>query len=180
MKLNKQAPRTRYVEDWEYELVRQIAAESGTPYVSVFMELAVLCRARRSEAAAYRHSDISEAGLRLERLKGSEGEITRWSPRLQAAVAAAKAIHPGAPTPIGGGYLVHDKSGQPIKKNAFDSAWRRIMQKAGAAGLKEPFTFHDLKSKGYSDMKGEQFAGHKSERMHGTYNRKLREVDATE
>ena len=145
------------------------------------MELAYLCRARRSEVSALRETDVLPDGLRLNRGKGSEGEITAWTPRLRAAVEAARAVHPKAPTPIkGGAYLIHDKAGQPIKKNSFDSAWRRLMNRAIDAGI-APFTFHDLKACGYSDMK-EQFAGHKdrSGKMHRVYNRKLRIVEPPE
>ena len=179
VKLNPQTPRTRFVTDDEYTLVLKAANESSYPYIPVFMELAVLCRARRSEISAYKMADILPEGLRLIRGKGSEGEITTWTPRLREVVQTAQRLHAGAPAPITGGYLVHDKKGLSIKKNAFDSAWRRVMAKAKSMGLKESFTFHDLKARGYSLMK-EQYAGHKSAAMHKVYNRKLREVEATE
>lgn len=172
VELNRQDARTRYVTQDEYQTALRLA----TGYLPVMMELAYLCRARRGEVCALRHSDILEEGLRVIRGKGSEGEITAWTPRLRDAVEAAKRIHPGAPVPIkGGAYLIHDKAGLPIKKNAFDTAWQRLMAKVVAAGG-ERFTFHDLKARGYSDQK-EQWAGHRSERMHRVYNRKLRVVE---
>ncbi len=169
--LNSEEARTRLVTPAEYGAAHGLA----TGYLAIMMELAYLCRARRGEITALRRSDETEDGLRLVRSKGSEGEITAWSPRLRAAVDAAKAWNPGAPSPIGGGYLLHDKAGQPIKKNAFDSAWRRLMDKVTAAGV-DPFTFHDLKAMGYSSM-DKQFAGHRSAKMHKTYNRKLQIVE---
>lgn len=171
VELNKQPARERYVDQVEYQQVLRMARG----YLPAMMELAYLCRARRSEVSALRESDVLADGLRLKRGKGSEGEITAWTPRLRAAVEAARSIHPGAPTPIKGAYLIHDKGGLPIKKNSFDSAWRRLMNRAIDAGL-EPFTFHDLKAAGYSDQK-EQWAGHKSEKMHRVYSRKLRIVE---
>jgi integrase len=142
------------------------------------MELAYLCLARVGEIRALRRSDATEEGLRLVRAKGSEGEVTTWSPRLRAAVEAAKALHRDAPTPIGGAYLIHDRAGQPIKKNAFDSAWRRLMDKVEAAGI-ERFTFHDLKAMGISAHK-HHHGGHRSAKMRKVYLRKLPSIEATE
>lgn len=150
----------------------------ATGYLAIMMELAYLCRARRGEITALRRSDETEEGLRLVRSKGSEGEITAWSTRLRAAVDAAKAWNPSAPSPIGGGYLLHDKAGQPIKKNAFDSAWRRLMDKVTAAGV-DPFTYHDLKAAGVTRHKT-NFGGHRSPKMRKTYVRELQVIEATE
>lgn len=171
VELNVQSARERYVSQEEYETVLNMA----TGYLPPMMELAYLCRARRSEVNALMEADILPEGVRLNRGKGSEGEITAWTPRLRAAVDAAKSLHPNAPAPIKGSYLIHDKAGAPIKKNSFDTAWRRLINRAIAVGV-EPFTFHDLKAAGYSDQL-EQWAGHKSEKMHRVYNRKLRIVE---
>ena len=117
-------------------------------------------------------------GIIIRRGKGSEGEITAWTPRLRKAVDAARQINEAAPIPLSGAYLLHDKAGLPITRNAFQSAWGRAMRKWEAAG-NERFTFHDLKAAGYSDQK-KQDAGHKSEKMHRVYNRKLRIVEPAE
>ncbi|MCA9422928.1 MAG: hypothetical protein KC592_18055 [Nitrospira sp.] len=178
VKLNKQTARDRYITDAEYRTVLEIAQQGRCDYLPVFMELAVLARARRGEIAAYRSTDLLPNGLRLQRGKGSEGEITTYTPRLRKAIKVAQSLHANAPTPIQGAYLIHNKHGQPIRKNAFDSAWQRLMDKARMRGI-DPFPFHDLKAKGYSDMKN-QSAGHKSERMHKVYSRKLREVEPAE
>lgn len=112
---------------------------------------------------------------------------TGLSPRLQAAIDAAKAIYPSAPAPIDGAFLLHDAKGLKVQKNRFDSAWQRVMEKAVTVGieidgqqlkLEEAFTFHDLKAKGTTDHT-EQWAGHKSEKARMVYIRKLREIDAT-
>lgn len=68
--------------------------------------------------------------------------------------------------------------GKAIKAAAFDTAWQRLMGKAMEAGLRERFTFHDLKAKGVTDH-AEQWAGHRSERMRQVYVRKAREIQAT-
>lgn len=186
--LNEEKPRDRYVEDWEYNLVQDIIIRTTrSPYLAVMMEFAYLCRLRNSEVRNLKNTDIRNGSIRITRTKGSLGELTRISPRLQAAIDAANTIYPNAPTPNTGAYLLHDAKGLKVQKNRFDSAWQRVMEKAVNEGLevdgqhlqlKEPFTFHDLKAKGTTDHT-EQWAGHKSEKARLVYIRKLREIDAT-
>lgn len=186
--LNEEKSRERYVEDWEYHLVQEVIYNTTrSPYLAVMMEFAYLCRLRNSEVRELKHSDIQNGTIRIKRGKGSLGELTRISRRLQAAITAAKAINPSAPLPITGAYLLHDAKGLKISKNRFDSAWKRVMEKAVEDGievdgqklkLEEAFTFHDLKAKGVTDHT-EQWAGHKSEKARMVYIRKLREIDAT-
>lgn len=174
--LNEQIARDRYVNDEEYTTAITLAMEGRSPYLAAFMELAVLSRARRIEVAALKVSDITDEGLVLSRTKGSEGEVTTWTKRLEGAVKFARSLHPNAPAPISGEYLIHNEHGLPITKNGFDSAWRRLMDKVEATGG-EPFTYHDLKAKGVTDHK--DHAG-VSEAMLKIYNRKLKRVEATD
>lgn len=174
VKLNKETPRSRLITPDEYATALALAPG----YLWIMMELAYLCRARVGEIRALQRSDELEDGLRLVRGKGSEGEITLWTPRLRAAVDRAIHCNNTAPTPIGGAYLIHDKAGQPIKKNAFDSAWRRLMDKVEAKGI-ERFTFHDIKAMGISSHK-HHHGGHRSAKMRKTYLRKLPSIEATE
>jgi integrase len=142
------------------------------------MELAYLCRARANEVYKLKVSDITEQGLKVIRGKGSEGEYTQITARLQRAIDAALAWHKDAPTPVTGAYLLHDKHGKKYTMANHSSQMGRLKAKMIAKGI-EPFTFHDLKAKGYSDQK-KQDAGHKSTAMHKTYNRKLRVVTPAE
>jgi integrase len=186
--LNEEKARERYVEDWEYDLVQDIIIQTTrSPYLAVMMEFAYLCRLRNSEVRSLKLTDIKNGSVRITRGKGSLGELTRISPRLQAAIDAAKSIYPNAPSPITGAYLLHDAKGLKVQKNRFDSAWQRVIEKAVNEGLEvdgqqikleEAFTFHDLKAKGVTDHT-EQWAGHKSEKARMVYIRKLREIDAT-
>jgi integrase len=186
--LNEEKSRVRYVEDWEYALVKDVILQTTrSPYLATMMEFAYLCRLRCAEVRDLKHSDITNGCIRITRGKGSLGELTRISNRLQAAINAAKSIYPDAPTPITGTFLLHDAKGLKIQKNRFDSAWQRVMEKAVEIGieidgqtlkLSEPFKFHDLKAKGVSDHT-EHHSGHKSEKARQIYIRKLKEVDAT-
>lgn len=73
------------------------------------------------------------------------------------------------------------EDGLPIKKNAFDSAWQRIIDKATTDGimvdgekqvLTATFTFHDLKAKGITDHKSNA-SGHRTEKAKKVYIRRL-------
>lgn len=174
VELNEQKARTRYVSQKEFQDFK--ATTKG--YIPLFMELAYLCRARWGEIASLKTQDASDTGITILRGKGSEGEITERTNRVDTAINSCKAFNSDAPSPISGAYLIHDKKGQRIRQNAFQSAWGRAMRKWVAEG-NERFTFHDLKAAGYSDQE-EQDAGHKSPKMHDTYNRKLRVVRPAE
>lgn len=174
VRLNEQTPRSRYVTREEYAAIHELT--SGWVYWA--MELAYLCRARRSEIVALRAGDALEEGLRLRRTKGSDGEITKWTPRLRAAVDGALAHSYGKATPIGDAILLLNNHGQRITDRAWNSALGRLRPKMDELGI-ERFTLHDLKAAGYSDQ-DRQDAGHRSERMHRVYSRKFRTVEPPE
>ena len=156
--MNDEKPRDRYVTDDEYQLVIDMAPAELAQY----MELAYLLRARLSEVRALHETDVSDTHVTLDRVKGSEGELTALSERLRRAVKASG----------DDGYIVHRYS-----EHAFRSAWRRLQEKMDKVGI-ERFTFHDLKAKGISDHK-DNFGGHRSKSMRRVYVRKLQEVPAT-
>ena len=158
VRMNKESPRERYVTDEEYNAVLRLAPLP----IRQMMELAYLCRARRSEVLALTVDDIEADGLRLVRLKGSEGEITAWCGRLRAAISDVRAEP----------YICHRYT-----KSGFASAWVRLMAKAEREGV-ERFTFHDLKAKGVSDH-ASNHSGHRSGNMRKVYVRKLQLVQAT-
>jgi integrase len=154
VKLNREAPRERYVTDDEYERVLRMAP----PPISQMMELAYLLRARLSEVLAIRVEHISDQHLEFHRLKGSEGELCVLSGRLRSVLSDVRADP----------YVCYRYS-----QSAFSSAWRRLMAK-----VDKPFTFHDLKAKGISDHES-NWGGHRSPAMRKTYVRKLQEIPAT-
>jgi integrase len=183
VKKNAAPPRSRYVTHEEYSIVYSVALTMRVPYFAPAMELAYLCRARRNEVFGLTHDDLLNEGILLRRSKGSRGEITLWNPRLKHAVAEAKKIWPEVPVRPGQPhYLFHDKQGKAYTKNALDSAWERIMDKAmdperTKPPLMERFTYHDLKAKGATDSKRENAAGHKSKKMEAVYDRLPKQVE---
>ena len=162
--------RTRYVEDWEFDLVQGLAPD----YVAVAMELAYLMRGRRGEILAIKREHVDDRGIYLKRSKASESEVTLWTDRLRDAHRAAQAINRGVISP----WLLHGPDGEQINAESFSTAWTRVMARAMKKGLRERFTFHDLKAKGLTDHK-HGWAGHKSDRMRSVYQRLAKEIEAT-
>lgn len=157
VELNKEAPRERYVTDDEYITVLNLAPKELRQY----MELAYLLRARLSEVRALTVDDVSDTHVRLNRLKGSEGELTVISDRLRKALKVS-----------GGNHIVHQYT-----ESGFRSAWRRLQARMKEAGV-PPFPFHDLKARGVTDHE-RNWAGHRSASLRKTYVRKLQEMPAT-
>jgi hypothetical protein len=160
VKRHTERPRERYIEDWEYQLVYDLAA---TPhYLRPAMELAYLCRLRKIEVLAFsRLKDLTTEGVIARRVKRSRTQIVTWSDRLRDAVAAG-----GGASTVASVYVIHDRRGQRIRESTFDTAWQRLMVKASRRGLKSRFTFHDIKAKGVSDFDGDKqrAAGHRTAR----------------
>lgn len=175
---NPHPPRQHYVEDRDYWYVFNMA---GPWYVPVIMEIAYLCRMRKGEVLDLRESDILQQGLNTRRTKGSKSAITKWSPRLRAAVDKALSIqYKVKPLASKDRYLIHDGHGEPIKESSFDSAWWRRIKKAMSEGITR-FTLHDLKRKGVSDFDGDKLkaSGHIDPNMMKVYDVRPDEVDAT-
>ena len=69
-------------------------------------------------------------------------------------------------------------NGSGIKPNAFSKAFVKLVKAAGV----EPFTFHDLKSRGVSGFSSDKMdaGGWKDLKMVNVYDRSKLKVDATE
>ena len=158
---NDEAPRDRYVTHDEYEL----ALSYAPLWLRISMELAYLCRARRSEVLALTYDDVIEEGLYVERRKRSQSEITDH-PRISELIELSKSL------PEGTNHLVRNANGDQVSEHGFNSAWRRMAKKMGD----QHFHFHDLKAKGVSDTVGEQWAGHKSKKALAVYQRRARRI----
>ncbi len=171
---NKERRRERYVEDWEYGFVFGLA--DNVHYLRPAMEFAYLMRLRKVEVMSLSKQDLTEEGIRARRRKGSRPQIIEWSERLNRAVELCNTL-----TTVASLYIIHDDHGQPIVESTFDSAWQRLMVKASHLGLKERFTFHDLKAKGVSDFEGDKqrAAGHRTARMADVYDRKVERIKPT-
>tara|TARA_R110002096_G_scaffold313173_1_gene507458 strand:- start:3209 stop:4222 length:1014 start_codon:yes stop_codon:yes gene_type:complete len=174
VKRNEEFSRTRYVTEDEFQIAYELAIT--TPYLRPSMELAYLCRMRRSEILNATRAQILKEGFDTKRIKGSKDAITTWTDRL------VKAVNYKASN-VDSVFIVHTKTGQKVTKEAFKSAWTRLKKKMVIAGI-EPFNFHDLKAAGVSDVEGTDedrldASGHRDRKMLKVYDRKKRQVKAT-
>ena len=166
----REESRDRYITDSEYKAIYNAMSRD---YYRTAMELAYLCRMRVSEALDAKVKDIKPEGLLTRRLKGSETTITNWTPRLQQIVDNGLEGCLRVPE-----MPIVNSKGSPVRYAAMRSAWVRACNKSGV----ENATFHDLKAKGISDFEGDKktAGGHRDGRMTDIYDRKLKEIDATE
>ncbi|MGI9285211.1 MAG: tyrosine-type recombinase/integrase [Pseudomonadales bacterium] len=177
----EEKPRTRLIQQHEYDAVYHAALSQRPPYLAVMMELAYLCRMRMSETRLLKRSDLHENGLLVRRAKGSKDEITLWSDRLRAAVTLAKSINRDTISP----YLLHNANGKPITTDQYKMASHRALLKTGhkvMAGGKvvkqAEFTFHDIKAMGVTHHT-QKASGHKTKKMEAVYDRLPSEVPPT-
>lgn len=152
--LEKPAPRTRYVEDWELN-----AALSAFPAIlRAYVEVKLLTALRRKDILLLRLDDLREDGIHVRPTKTAKSSgkklIIEWSEELKAAVEAAKAVK----RKVGSVYLFANRSGQCYvdpetgRANGFDSLWQRAMTKAlKETALVERFQERDLRAKSASD-----------------------------
>lgn len=165
---------------------------SVSPYLWIVSELAYLCRLRGAEAITLTDACETPKGLAVSRLKGSKGNIVRWTPRLRAVWDAALAYRkrvtpPSAPVPINPAkrLVIVNESGGPLSKSGFDSAWQRMIQGAIVAGVitkEQRFAPHGYKHRGITDTKGnraekQDASGHRDAGMLDIYDHALPLVD---
>ena len=158
----REAPRQVYIDDEQYSLMLEAAVQSKTPYVAAVMEVAYLCGLRKHEVLRLNIEDITPEGILIRRGKGSKGELTEISPRLQKALDIARSINHDGPEPLKNRPLFRSLKKSRVSRSALDKAWRKIRLEAGI----QDFTIHDLKKKAGSDGKD---LGHKTKAMEELY-----------
>ncbi len=165
---NPEKPRSRYVEDFEYQFVLDLSRTKSSWYMPHVMEVMYLCRCRQIDALTLdRFKNIRNDGLLIERRKGSRTNITEWSTRLKSAVDGAL-NDPRRPNLSS--YIFPSSDGHHVRSSSFQTAWQRLMKLALSSGLKQSFTSEDLKPKGMSDTAGNAAdkmaaTGHKTQSM---------------
>lgn len=171
VKLNHSKARDATWTRQQYVAALRVAKDMKFPFMAVFMELMYLQGARKAEIQDMKTSQILPGGLFLERKKGSQGEITQWSPRLRRVVDLALSLNKDAPAPISGEYLLHNKDGSKITESQYKNACRRIKAKCSKLGVDlSNVTFHDLKANASVDrIDGD--VGHQTEKMKAVYRR---------
>ena len=192
----REIPRTRYIDDYEYQTIYDLAPLN----VQAAMEISYLCAARQRDVLNLTLSDIREQGLYIEQGKTGKKQIKEWTNRLRGAIDLAIE----QPTTIKTKIIIHTKYGQAYTSSGFKALFGRVKDKAfGRCPIRKGeskehyksrkkefmslypgvlqcsnFTFHDLKGKGISDYIGDKqkFSGHKSREQMEKYNRKIEVV----
>ena len=163
LEYNPETPRDLYVYDDAYYKALSLVPD----WLGIAMELAYWCRARRAEVLEFTYDRYQEGGLFVKRKKKSQSEITQ-AKRVTQLVEESMAL----PRVEGCNHIIRNTLGRPVTEHGFNSAWRRLHKKMGD----DHFHYHDLKAKGVSDMKDEQWAGHKSKKALAVYQRKARRI----
>jgi hypothetical protein len=165
---------------------------SVAPYVWAVAEIAYRCRMRSVEVRNLTDADKTDAGIIVDRVKGSDGNVTRWCPELVEAwgwlVARRARIWLKKPSLRGKALrpLIVSEDGCALSKSALNSAWRRAMEAAIEAGVIDAdsrFGLHGLKHRGITDTPGRKAdkkaaSGHRTDAMLALYDHELQVVDA--
>ncbi len=162
------------------------------PYLAPIMEIAYLCRMRGIEAVRLTDTHATTEGVVVNRVKGSNDNLVRWTPRLRAAWDEAVRVRTDTrglkrnlnrPIPMRpqDRFLFLGESAQPLTKGALDQAMQDLKKLASAAGVlpeDQLFSLHGLKHRGMTDTAGDKgqkrtAGGHKSEAMVDRYDHEL-------
>lgn len=185
-----------------FQVVLNLARERGrlvrrskgscAPYLASLMEIAFRCRLRGIEAVALTDADKLQDGVHCRRVKGSNSNITQWTPELRAAWDEAERVRqetlargrnkslPVALRADQRRLFVADDGGT-LSRRAAGQAIQTLMEIAVAEGLitsDERFSLHGLKHRGVTDTKGNKgdkrtASGHKSDAMVERYDHEL-------
>lgn len=163
---HKEKPRDRYITDLELQQLKQ-AAE---PMYQAIIQIAYITGMRRGDLLDLELKDITSEGIHNRQNKTGARQLYKWTPELRKATQQAKAARKTRNLR----YLFTSQHGQQISITAFNSAFRRIRERAGLA--KTNLHFHDIRHKTATDakrMRGIQYAqqllGHETESMTADY-----------
>ena len=161
VRLKGEAPRTRYVEDWE--VIECLALSSkrlkgSVLAIQAYMRIKLLTGLRRGDLLRLTTADLREDGIHItpNKTKDTTGKkiIIEWSEELREAIDMAKearSVHIAH-------WLFCNKRGEcyfdEAKETAsgWDSMWQRFMERILAeTKVENRFTEHDLRAKCASD-----------------------------
>ena len=159
---------------------------SCRPYLWCALIIGYELRARGIETNKLTDADISDIGLKNERVKGSNTNITKWSDALIQAIRFLieyrnkiweKKRFP-VPVKPSDRPLFVTETGTPLKKSSLETAFYRLILIALDEGIMtedQRFGLHDLKRRGTTDTQGTsadkmEGTGHKTTSMLEIYD----------
>jgi integrase len=178
VRLEGEAPRDRYVEDWE--LIEAMSMSSkrrkgSVGMIQAYLRLKMLTGLRKGDILRLTMADCREDGIHVQpsKTRKSTGKrlIYEWSPELRVAVDEVVAMRP-ALSP----YLFSNKFGRPLFEEekgttkGFDTIWHSFMERLlKESKVEQRFTEHDLRAKVGSDAesleRARQLLAHSDSRM---------------
>lgn len=157
VRLKGEAPRARYVEDWEVIECLALPAmrkRGSVQAVQAYIKLKLLTGMRRGDLLRLRTADLCDEGIRVVTNKTGKPVIYTWTDELRAVVSEALTARPVDISPFlfcngrGQSYINEAKG----TANGWDSIWQRFMRRVLAETVVvERFTEHDLRAKCASD-----------------------------
>lgn len=156
----------RYVEDYEFEAVRNLAS----PFMRCVMDFAYISGLRRSDILSLKLTQLTDEGIRIVTNKTKAKMLIEWSPALLEVVERAKEIRKSQSS----FYLFCNQSGKPYSGDGFGMVWNKLMRKAHSKGaIQNKFKFHDIRRKTASDHVDIESArkalGHTTQKMTSEY-----------
>lgn len=178
VRLEGEAPRDRYVEDWE--LIEAMSMSSkrrkgSVKMIQAYLRIKMLTGLRKGDILRLTKTDCQDDGIHVQpsKTRKSTGKrlIYEWTPELRAAIDEAVAVRP-ALSP----FLFSNKFGRPLFEEekgttkGFDTIWHSFMGRLlKESKVKERFTEHDLRAKVGSDAesleRARQLLAHSDSRM---------------
>lgn len=156
VRLERPAPRTRYVEDWELVEALRVAP----PKVRAYIRLKLLTGLRRRDLLTLQWSQLRDDGIHVQTSKTGKRIVIEWTEELRQAVEEVRRLR-GSVLSL---YLFHERRGGPYVKvngscSGWDSLWQRFMRKVmEETDVQERFTEHDLRAKCASDAESLEHA----------------------
>lgn len=168
--------------------------DSVASYLWAVAEIAYLCRLRGVEVCDMTEARAEDDGLRCERRKGSDTNLTEWNPRLRAAwdylIRHRDEIWHRRRRPIplkaADRPLLVSLTGDKLTRRALTVAWSRMTKLAIEKGVltsAQRFGLHGLKHRGITDTEGtradkREASGHATEAMVRKYDHSVPTVPA--
>jgi|SRR5579871_2052301 len=156
-----EAPRSRYVEDWEIVECLALAPfrkRGSVRAIQAYIRVKLLTGMARSDLLRLTMSSLKQDGIHIQRHKTAHSSgkktIYQWTDDLRAAVKMAKEARPRDLSPFlfcnsaGEGYF-DEKTGEA---GGWKSMWQRFVDRVlSETKVQERFTEHDLRAKCASD-----------------------------
>ncbi len=168
---NKEIGRDRYITDEELEQLRCTADDQ----MKAMIDLAYLTAMRRSDILNLKLSDITEKGIFNQQNKTGKKQLFEMTTALDETLKRARKARKLRNIT----YLFTNRHGGQITETGFNSAWRRLREKAELPDIH----FHDIRAKSLTDAKrqggldyAQALGGHANQSMTEHYI-KQREVE---